>query len=331
MSEVFAILDKEKEYLEQIMHYLKQKKGFNFIVVAFTEISTYLEYEETNPVALLLYHYSNEEVIGQCKAKQKIALVESKLSLHENEKRVFKYQSAEILISEILKYYEGPQRLYTSKTKGSNLLIIGIFTLMNEVNTSCFGASLAYEYGKLKKILYISFDPFFNYKMFGLRDEIDGVSELIYLVKQKSNNLYLKINSILKKVETFDCIAGFTHWDDLYEVQEAEVNELLNTIRNTLEYELLIVDMGSINHLSIAFMEQCDCIYQTIQNDEVYGEREKEYRRQILLKKKDIINKIKSVTTPNFSCDATMSKILKDGKTNQFVKELITKEALFND
>lgn len=327
MNEVLAVLDKDKEYLEQLIHYLKQKKNFNFIVVAFTDITAYLEYEETNKVAILLYHNSYDEFVFGCNAKQKIVLMETKAISEENKVGIYKYQSVEILMKEILRLYEGTQVINIREALSGDLHIVGIASIIGEVSSNYVGAILAYEYGKSKRTLFLSLDPFQSKKMLGLREEFEGVSDLIYYVKQKNNNLSLKMASLINKIETFDYIIGLSHWNDLFELQEEEVKQILNTIRSHLNYEVLVVEMGSINHISIALMEECNYIYQPMQKGEIYREKDKEFRRQVILKKDELFaNKIKPVLVPEVDYNVTTNVIFKSEKMNEFARELVTKE-----
>lgn len=327
MNEVLAVLDKDKEYLEQLVHYLKQKKNFNFIVVAYTDITPYLEYEETNKVAILLYHNSYDELVIGCNAKQKIVLMETKAFSEENKVGIYKYQSVEILMKEILRLYDGSQGINIREALSGDLHIVGIASITGEVSSNYVGAILAYEYGKSKRTLFLSLDPFQSKKMLGIREESEGISDLIYYVKQKNNNLYLKISSLINKIETFDYIIGLSHWNDLFELQEEEVKQIINAIRSHLNYEVLIVEMGSMNHFSIALMEECDCIYQPIQKGEIYQEKDKEFRRQVILKKDEIFaNTIKSVLVPGIDNNITTNVIFKNEKMNEFAKELVIRE-----
>lgn len=330
MSEVLAVLDKDQEYLEQLVNYIKQKKNFNFIVVAFTDITPYLEYEETNKVAILLYNNNYNDLVIGCSAKQKLALVETKAIKEENKVNIYKYQSVELLMKEILRHYEGSQGMNIREALSNDLHVIGIAAFTGEISSNYVGALLAYEYGKSKRTLFLSLDPFHSKKVLGIREDSEGVSDLIYYVKQKNSNLSLKIASLINKIETFDYIIGFSHWNDLFELQEEEVKHILNTIRNHLNYEVLIVEMGSMNHFSIALMEECNCIYQTLQKGEIYREKDREFRRQVILKKDEIFaNKIKSVLIPGIDFNVTTNSIFKDEKMNEFAKEMFIREGSF--
>lgn len=331
MSEILAILDKEKEYLEQLIHYIKLKEGFNFTIVAFTDESAYLEYEAENSVAILLYQNDYHDIVmEQSSAKQKIALVETKItSDDENKKSIFKYQSVEIIIKEILKCYEGTHKIHIRETVNSDLCVIGVCSPAQEPSSNLISLSLAYEYGKTRKTLLLSFDPFLNSKILGVREEIQGISELIYFMKQKNNNLSLKINSIVDKKETFDYIAGVSHWIDLFELMEEETNKLLNEIKTNLGYDVIIIDMGNFNHFTLALMEHCDYIYQVMNKGELHREKDREFRRQVILKKDELFaKKIFQIASLNLELDIDLWVSIKEGKFNQFAKELIVREGL---
>lgn len=329
MSDILAILDKEKDYLVQLTDYLKLKKEFNFTVVAFTDGAAYLEYEESNPVAILLYQDSYDEgIIKQSKATQKIALIETKSPQNENDRKsIFKFQSAMFLIKDILKYYEGTQGIHIMDGASNNLCVIGICSPAQDPSINYIGLSLAYEYGKTRRTLLLSFDTFLNSKIFGARDEVQSISDLIYFVKQKNNNLSLKIASIINKKETFDYIVGVSHWIDLFELMEEEVDQLFHETKTNLGYEVIIIDMGSFNHLTLTIMEQCDYIYEIISKGEIYREKQRELHRQVTLKKgESLIKKFLSISPVCIDLDIDPWSVVKEGKINQYAKELIAKE-----
>lgn len=328
MGEILAILDEKEEYVIRLMEYMKYKGGFNFTIVAFTDGATFIEYEATTNIAILLFQENYDEAtIEKSKAKQKICLRESKGKLlNESDLSIFKYQSVEAIIKEILRLYEGNKEVAFLDNLGNKTLILSVCSPTQEASTSRVALSLAYEYAKDKRTLFLSFDPFLTTKAFGMREETQGITDLIYYGKQKHPNFPLKIKSLLNQKNGFDYIIGVVHWSDISELGEDEAKYLMNEIKDNLGYEVIVIDVGMFVNMTTALLQHCDRIYEIINKEGFDLDKDKAFRRQLLLKTGEkILNRMVPISPLHIeqAGEKDFWTSVKEGSFRQLAKELI--------
>ena len=326
MGRVLAILDKDEEYVKNLMEYMKQKKEFNFSVVAFTDGAAYLEYEEVTNVAILLHQESYDSVlINKSNAKQKVTLREVKNVLPSESLSIFKYQSIELIMKEILRLFEGEDTSRYVTAQDGNAMIISVCSSTQEVSTTKIALALAYEYSKCKRVLFLSFDAFFTTKIIGVKEEMQGISDLIYYAKQKNNNFNTKIKSLISHKESLDYILGVSHWSDISELLEEELDHILKELKNQLGYDLIIIDVGMFANITNGLLTHSDCIYEVLNKGIFYLQKANEFHRQLLIKtEKNIMERF--ITIPALKDGIEEEDIwtaIKTGSYHLYVKELI--------
>ncbi len=122
--------------------------------------------------------------------------------------------------------------------------IISVFSTGEDVSRQVFAFSLANQYAALKKTLYIDLDIFQVLpELLGYKAD-KGLSEFIYFLKQNHPNIINKMNGIITKINNLDYIEGVSFATDLYELTAEDINQWLNEIMLTTDYEVIVFDIG---------------------------------------------------------------------------------------
>ena len=104
---IFAVCDLEASYACSLMDYLNEKKSTPFEVQAFTNVESLVAYARKHPLEILLISsraMCNE--IRELPVNRIIILSEGeKLGELEEYPFVYKYQSSDALVSEVMEYY----------------------------------------------------------------------------------------------------------------------------------------------------------------------------------------------------------------------------------
>ena len=104
MNHIMAVCDEEEIYALKLVEYLNLKEGFPFETVYFENIDKLQEYTQRHMPDLVLAGESMEEELRSFLSKdQLILLSRTGIQNEEYKKCIYKYQSCEIIIREILK------------------------------------------------------------------------------------------------------------------------------------------------------------------------------------------------------------------------------------
>lgn len=243
-----AIYDREVDYANHLMEYIKRKQKKLSQVRVFTNSDSLVEYSEQNPIQILLINESIPiDEIKQDNIKNICLLSEDNDSAENGTHPViYKFQSAEIVIKELFSYY--PLQENQGRTKNPlerNVEIINVFSICSDINRQIFSFSLANQYAALKKTLYINLG-IFQVLATLLRCKAEkGLSDFIYFLKQNNPNIINKMNGIITKQNDLDYMEGVSFGPDLYELTSEDMTRWISEMVLNTDYEVIIFDVGS--------------------------------------------------------------------------------------
>ncbi len=246
MGCTLAIYDRETEYANRLMDYIKRKQK-KLTVRVFTNPDSLGDYLEQNPVRILLINENLplEEVKPDNIKNICLLSEDNDPSKQEEYPVIYKYQSAEILMKELFSHYPPQELQGRSKISPEPAAeIISVFSMDGDASRQVFAFSLANQYAALKRTLYVNLDIYpVLPELLGHKAE-KGLTEFIYFLKQNHPNLMNKMNGIITKRNNLDYIEGVSFGPDLYELTTEDMNLWLNGIMLNTEYEIVIFDIG---------------------------------------------------------------------------------------
>jgi len=234
VSCILAIYDYETDYANHLMDYIKRKQKMIMQVRVFTNHNSLKDYLDHNQILILLLGESIpvEEVIHE-KIKN-ICLLSEGNKDRENigYPVIYKFQSAEQVMKEIFSYcpleVQGGKSMVSPEHK---IKIISIYSIARETEQVAISLSLAEQYSRNKKTLYINLDIFQALpELLGQNIE-KNLSEFIYILKQNHPNLISKMNSIITKMDKLDYIQGVTFGPDLYELTSEDMGQWIKELK----------------------------------------------------------------------------------------------------
>ena len=284
------------------MKYFSHRKEFVFDVRVFTKSEVLEGFSKKKKIAILLVGEDMDadkvsELAGQVMILCSGRLVQE----HERYAMVYKYQSAEEIMRDVLSCYmeERENERYTYISNKRECKFIGVFSPCGGKGTTTFSFGMGQILAEKQKVLYINMELFpGNYQELS-NESNSGFSELIYYIKQKKSNFYIKLSTLIHHFHNMDYIMPPGHYNDLCQVQEEDVIVLLKELRENSDYEMIIFDIGFINEGIVTLLENCSQIYMPKSQ---YGiEKGKDERFFEFLReeeKEDIINKIETIEIP---------------------------------
>ena len=126
---IIAVCDTEGEYACNFAEYLNSRKKVPFEAEAFTDVEKLCTYAGHNPPEILLIAEGDvDEQIEKLGAENVILLSEEKQQEQEGHKTVYKYQSAESVIQEVMAYYVEHTSPVSDAVNSRKLDMIGIYS-----------------------------------------------------------------------------------------------------------------------------------------------------------------------------------------------------------
>lgn len=228
----------------------------------FTEMDKLEHYLENHTLdALLVGEPICFERIRNRQAVKTIILF-SEQNLNEKQVEIpviFKYQSAQKLLQEILIYLEEETEALKRKTRcreGPDFFAFFSPCGMGEKppNSMIKDWIEDREQGGLQIDLKI-------FSGWGEDKENRGMSELIFYLKQRSEKSKRKLQALIQNGEDMDYIAPAEDYRDLYGLQAEDVDYLLCMLSEETEYNFVFFDVGFVSEAAMYLLSCCKQLY----------------------------------------------------------------------
>ena len=151
---IFAICDAEKQYARKLMEAFCEKKNFGFQIHAFSQVEELKAFaEQTQIEVLLISGKVMSETISRMNIGKIILLSDGEIyEAFSDYESIYKYQSAEHIMKEVLCYYAEYAKPVTGMHYGKQEFeVYGVYSPVGRCGKSALAESLAGSFGKSKK------------------------------------------------------------------------------------------------------------------------------------------------------------------------------------
>jgi hypothetical protein len=295
------IADPGKSYAEAFMEYVNLKKSHLFQVRICTEkeqISKILAEEE---IEILLI---SAEWYESCRDRlhRECVILLSEGSLRKEYKSypvVYKYQSAENILREIMYYYsdlETGEDYFTGQRRDNR--VIGVYSPVGGVGKTVFALTLAQILAENQKILYLNLEECSGFAEF-MGGSHWNISDLIYFLRQNKAQFLYRLNSMVQKLDRMDYIPPCDSYTDFRQITVEEWQRLLYMIRNQSSYDCVVLDFGHASGHEIELLRQCDGIYVPVRQDMIAQAKVRQWEHFIqILDGVDVMEKLQKLELP---------------------------------
>ena len=335
---IFAVCDLEASYACSLMDYLNEKKSTPFEVQAFTNVESLIAFARKTPLEILLIStraMCNE--IRELPVNRIIILSEGEvLQDLEEYPFVYKYQSSDALVSEVMEYYSAGESqaqifpMISKKTK-----VLGVYSPAGRTGKTCFALALGEILAETKQVLYINFEEFSGFEeLFGVRYRAD-LSDLIYFARQKEGSMVYKLNSVIQTFHELSYIPPVLSPADIRDVTGQEWLSFLGEILAYCEYDVVILDLsGQVDEL-FQILGACHKIYMPVQEDRISAAKTAQfYKLAGMLEMEGLEEKIIRLHLPNQPLSkegGDLTQQLVWGEMGGFVRKLLWEEEHGNE
>lgn len=285
------------EYTNNLMEYINNKSNLPINAVGLTGKEAVVEFSKSNPhSAFLVEDIVNEkDFIGINKYKSLILGQENKIL--EEELVIDKYQSAEVIINNLMEYLIDYYDLGID-SNGVTSRIVGLYSpCRGEVERDLAMGICNYLGGS--RALYISFNEFET-----IGSELEGadLSDLMYFYLRNNPAVPTKAQMIVKEYEGVSYIPPVKYSKDLRNIDTGQWLSLIEKISQGGQYEYIVVDIGSVVSDPFEMLKACDYKY-LVAGEDFYQRRKIEEVKTFLslTDENRLLEELVDISTINFA------------------------------
>ena len=268
----FVICDSEVLYVDRFMEMLSRRKEVAFQVRACTSLTHLMSLEKEQSIDLLLItdEYSGEERSRVPAGRVFVLTRGRKIEVGSHETPVYKYQSADEILTQILQTcLDHQDEDFFQVISKNNRRLIGVYAPIHRSGKTTFALALGKELAKKGSVLYMNLEEYAALGVQFPKESGQDLSDLLYFVRQESGNFGLRVSTIVSQMEELDFVPPMRSCEDLKSVTAQEWQMLLGQILDKSIYETVILDLGESVQGLFAILELCHSIYMPVLEDEI--------------------------------------------------------------
>lgn len=280
---VLAICDEELDYAAHLADYLGRKGGKFSETRVFTNGKSLEDFLEKHRIDMLLI---GESIFRQrqewVNIRQLVILSEGTMvaeELSREQASIYKFQSAENIWREVNDIYamnEKPQG--RKRADGEEARVFAVFSPCGGSRKTIFSIGLGEILAKKRKVLYINLECFSGISRQVFENSMEGLSELLYYIREKNIALPEKIQSMVCKMGAVDTIPPVNHFRDLMEITDDDVDAIMGELKGGSCYDYIIIDLGYFYVSTFRWLSWCDVAFLTGGEDRISMEKKKTLR-----------------------------------------------------
>ncbi|MCH5273278.1 MAG: hypothetical protein J1E35_06355 [Lachnospiraceae bacterium] len=268
MEKLIVIIDEMSEYARQLAVYLNGRRGFPYRAVVFSFAEEAKSCAENGAVyAVLASEQLEKEVLSVGFSEDVRLFWLSETKNLQTESVLYRYRSAK----------EIEKRLMQPDQNRKEIPVIGVYSPAGGVGMERLSREIAKGFSKEGKVLYFPFLPFGIYG----KESRDGISELLFYVKQRESELPERLCSLMQKGEYVDSFAPVRWSTELRDITKEDMECLLRCIEMKTEYCAAVLAVGQFDAAGSAVLGCCDIVLTPVWDTEEGHKIQEEFLRQL--------------------------------------------------
>lgn len=309
MKKITVAMYDEEGYTARLAEYFTHHQCDILDVRLFTNEESLQKYFDAHSADLLLVDENVLDMLPNLSDKvHKQILLSDGQRVKESgaETVLFKYQSAECVLQEVLSMIADDDKIYvpTRKKQMSRTRFVGVYAPFGGAGVSTLALRIAKSYGEAEKCLYVNMELFD-----GIGNELGlkagdswrnvyqgGMSDLIFFLRQNKDKLGLKLESLIRHGERLDYIAAVEDYRDLYQMTVENLHRFLRVLAEEMQYSYIVFDIGFFSEMTMELLKCLDVFYMPQPKSDC--QRKKQQSFENLLRREgelDVISEIQYV------------------------------------
>ena len=301
MRNIIAVCDKEEEYAHRLMEYMNDKNAFTMKATAFSREESVEDFASYKKIDCILI---SENMMSE---KMKSVNADKKIILRENAnndepceyKEIFKYQSAENIVRDVMSLYEA-ERYALGDNVGvrTKKRVIGVYSPIYHAAKTSFALELSRECSQRTPSLYINLESFSGLgEIIGCSDGCN-LGDLLYYAGRSGVSICSRLTEAVVSFRGIEMIPPVQSPDDICAVSVERFKTLFAAVLNNTSYETLILDFGNEISDICEIIRLCTTVFIPEENDMIAQARLNDFSGYIRSRGIDE-SKLKRITIPD--------------------------------
>lgn len=286
-NRILAVCDPEEAYAGRLMEYLNGKQISPFYVRSFTSREALEDFAQQEEIEVLLISadMAGEEMRSP-QMGMRILLSTGQVPVGlEGEPVVYKYQSAEKMIREILNYYaEAGQPFLQAAIWRGEARIYGVYSPIRRLGKTTFALAFGMACAKRRRTLYLNLEAYSGFEEMRPSLQEWNLGDLLYFLKKGKQGFLYKLKSVIQSLEYLDYISPVLCLEDLLTVTEEEWEVLLERLVTDAGYECLVIDFSDCVQGLFGLLGKCGCVYMPVLEDGISKAKLGQFEKILRLK-----------------------------------------------
>ena len=241
-----VMLENRQGYGERLAAFISRQTDSPF------NVHLYLEHpigdEQWEKADVVLMTSSLMDLYGEKVSNEKVILLDEEGRQAEGENEyVYKYQSAVKIYGEILKCCaDKGNAVVPMGSKGRKWMLTGIYMPVSSEKRVRSVLEFCRKEGENQKVLYLNLEPVTCFTdLLESDDRKEGISEMIYYVKQRQDNLGTRLGMMVTRAE-FDYLMPSANPAEIGELNAEDWQFCLEQLYQGTVYDQVIFDFGAM-------------------------------------------------------------------------------------
>ena len=241
-----VMLENRQGYGERLAAFISRQTDSPF------NVHLYLEHpigdEQWEKADVVLMTSSLMDLYGEKVSNEKVILLDEEGRQAEGENEyVYKYQSAVKIYGEILKCCaDKGNAVVPMGSKGRKWMLTGIYMPVSSEKRVRSVLEFCRKEGENQKVLYLNLEPVTCFTdLLESGDRKEGISEMIYYVKQRQDNLGTRLGMMVTRAE-FDYLMPSANPAEIGELNAEDWQFCLEQLYQGTVYDQVIFDFGAM-------------------------------------------------------------------------------------
>lgn len=267
MKRIMGVYDVDPFYAERFAEFVNQKDQVPFTVVPFGTIERLRAFTEQQEIELLLVGDEiSEEQLKEVRAGQTVRLSESREAVGVTKDVIYKYQSSDAVLREVMARYQVKPELVPLAAAGVKSRIIGVYSPINRCGKTSFCLTMGQILSREAQTLYLSLEEYSGLSKLTGTVYGDTLSDLLYYYMQGEYSR-TRLSAALYNWGGLDYVPPAAYAEDLEDVRGADAAGLVSRIAADGLYETILLDIGHVVRGMEPLWAICDRIYMPVKED----------------------------------------------------------------
>lgn len=286
---VLAICDRDESYVRCFAEYFSVKGRVSFSICGFSKERELLDFVNRTDIDILLISGSMlSDRIREADGIAKIIVLSDGGMLSESVlapeyDSIFKFQSTENIIREVMEYYSEIHRTeegVLSDMAGSD--VWGVYSPASRCGKTTFAIALGQALARKYRTLYIDMDEFSGFETLCGRKISGDLSDVLYYQKLNPSGLNIKLKAVVNNIHGLDVVAPMSFSSDLRNIDFAQWKELIDYVSNRCGYDKVILDINSAVKNPIDVLSLCGRVYMPVPDDMISNAKVREFEHFLI-------------------------------------------------